>query len=92
MSVVGEAVARRTHVVRAGFGTERGAWIVWACFALMAVIVRLDSVPSLENVFGIYRQAGLRWLDGQDLYPAQFRFNYFPPSAVLFAAWSSLPF
>ena len=92
MSIVGEVVTRRAHVVQGRFGTDRGAWIVWACFALLTVIVRLESVPSPENVFAIYREAGLRWLDGQDLYPAQFRFNYFPPSAVLFAAWSSLPF
>src|SRR5262249_10540090 len=39
-----------------------------------------------------YREAGLRWIAGADLYSEQFHFNYFPPSAVLFAAWSSLPF
>jgi len=89
---IGEAVARRAQAVQLRLGSDRGAWIVWACFALVTVIVRLDSVPSVENVFAIYRDAGLRWFDGQDLYPAQFRFNYFPPSAVLFAAWSSLPF
>jgi putative flippase GtrA len=93
MSIVGEAVARRAHAHAVQrLGTDRGAWIVWACFALLVVIVRLDSVPSLENVFTIYREAGLRWLNGQDLYSAEFRFNYFPPSAVLFAAWSWLPF
>jgi hypothetical protein len=92
MSIVGEAVARRAHIVRARSGMDRGAWIVWACFVLLTVVVRLDSVPSLENVFAVYREAGLRWLSGQDLYPAQFRFNYFPPSAVLFAALSWLPF
>lgn len=90
--MVGEAMARRAHPVQLSSGAERGAWIVWACFALLTVLVRLDSAPSLENVFAIYRDAGLRWVGGQDLYPAQFRFNYFPPSAVLFAAWSSLPF
>jgi len=92
MSVVGAAVARRARAVEARFGAERRAWVVWACFALLVVVTRLDSVYSLENVFAIYREAGLRWLDGRDLYPAQFRFNYFPPSAVLFAAWSWLPF
>jgi hypothetical protein len=91
MSVVDGAVARRTRTVESRF-VERGAWIVWACFALLVVVARLDAVYSLENVFAIYREAGLRWLDGRDLYPAEFRFNYFPPSAVLFAAWSSLPF
>jgi len=92
MSTVGEAVARRAPGVHAPSGMDRGAWIVWACFALVTVIMRLDSVPSFENVFAIYREAGLRWVGGQDLYPAQFRFNYFPPSAVLFAALSWLPF
>src|SRR6185436_7741745 len=92
MSVVGEAVARRARAIEAHFGAERRAWVVWACFALLVVLARLDSVYSLENVFAIYREAGLRWLDGRDLYPAELRFNYFPPSAVLFAAWSWLPF
>lgn len=92
MLTVGDAVARRAHAFQLRFGTNRGAWILWACFALLIVIVRLDSVPSIENVFTVYREAGLRWLAGQDLYSAQFRFNYFPPAAVLFAAWSSLPF
>src|SRR5215831_17313515 len=92
MLTVGEAGARRPHAFQLRFGTNRGAWILWACFALLIVIVRLDSVPSIENVFTVYREAGLRWLGGEDLYSAQFRFNYFPPSAVLFAGWSSLPF
>ena len=92
MSVVDEAVARRALAGKARFGTERRAWLVWACFALLVVVARLDSVYSLENVFAIYREAGLRWLAGEDLYPAELRFNYFPPSAVLFAAWSWLPF
>ena len=92
MSIVGEAVPRRGHIVPGRFGTDRGAWIVWGCFALLVVATRLDSVASIENVFTIYREAGLRWLNGQDLYPAEFKFNYFPPSAVLFAGWSWLPF
>ena len=92
MSVLGESVARHARAVEARFGAERRAWVVWACFALLVVVTRLGSVYSLENVFAIYREAGLRWLHGQDLYPAEFRFNYFPPSAVLFAAWSWLPF
>jgi alpha-1,2-mannosyltransferase len=92
MSIVGEAVPRRGHLLPGRLGTDRSAWILWACFALLVVLTRLDSVPSIENVFTIYREAGLRWLNGQDLYPAEFKFNYFPPSAVLFAAWSWLPF
>ena len=62
MSVVGEAVARRAHALDFRVDAARGAWVVWACFALLVVIVRLDAVPSLENVFAIYRDAGLRWL------------------------------
>lgn len=92
MSVVDEAAARRARAVESRLGAERRAWVVWACFALLVVVARLDSVPSAGNVFSIYREAGLRWLDGRDLYPAEFLFNYFPPSAVLFAAWSWLPF
>lgn len=92
MSIVGEAFARRARARDWRSGLEGRAWVVWACFALFVVIAQLDSVPSLENVVTVYSEAGLRWLDGRDLYPAQFRFNYLPPSAVLFAAWSQLPF
>jgi hypothetical protein len=92
MSVVGEALARRAHALDFRFGAARAAWVVWACFALLVVIARLDAVYSLENVFAIYREAGLRWRGGENLYPAELHFNYFPPSAVLFAAWSWLPF
>lgn len=92
MTVVGEAVARRARSLDTRLSTDARAWVVWACFALLVVIVELDSVYSFGNVFAIYREAGLRWRDGRDLYPAEFVFNYFPPSALLLAAWSWLPF
>jgi hypothetical protein len=92
MFVVGEVIARRVHSLEHRLGGDRQGWLVWGCFALLVLIARLDSVDSIENVFSVYREAGLRWLQGQDLYPAQFRFNYFPPSAVFFAAWGWLPF
>src|ERR1044071_9196487 len=92
MSVVGEAVARRAHALDTRLGAEGRAWVVWGLFTLVVVLARLDSVFSLENVFGAHREAGLRWLDGRDLYPNEFHFNYFPASAVLFAGWSWLPF
>jgi hypothetical protein len=66
--------------------------VLWACFALLVLLSKLDSTDSIENVLTVYRAAGLRWEHGQDLYPAEFRFNYFPPSAVFFAAFSWLPF
>jgi hypothetical protein len=92
MSAVGEAVARRAHAFESRLGIESRAWLVWACFAILMVLSRLDSVYSIDNVFATYREAGIRWRDGRDLYPAQLHFNYFPASAVLFAAWSWLPF
>src|SRR5262249_43572640 len=92
MSIVGEPGARRAHAFGIRFGNDGRAWAVWACFALLVVVSRLDSVYSLGNVFAVYREAGLRWADGRDLYPADLYFNYFPPAAVLFAAWSWLPF
>jgi hypothetical protein len=90
--LVGGAFARRADTLDHRRGADGRAWVVWACFALLVLIARLDSTDSIENVFSVYREAGLRWLHGEDLYPAQFRFNYFPPSAVFFAAWSWLPF
>ena len=92
MPVVGEAVARRARSLDTRLSTEARAWVVWACFALLVVIVELDSVHSFGNVFAIYREAGLRWRDGRDLYPAEYAFNYFPPSAVFLTGWSWLPF
>jgi alpha-1,2-mannosyltransferase len=92
MFVVGEAIARRAHALDHRLGADGRGWVVWVCFALLVLIARLDSADSIENVFSVYRDAGLRWLHGEDLYPAQFRFNYFPPSALFFAAFSWLPF
>ena len=92
MSVVGEAIARRAHALDDRLGSGGRGWLVWACFALLVLIARLDSADTIENVFSVYRDAGLRWLHGEDLYPATLRFNYFPPSAVFFAAWAWLPF
>jgi len=90
--LVGGAIARRAHALEERLGADGRGWVVWACFALLVLIARLDSADSIENVFSVYRDAGQRWLHGQDLYPAQFRFNYFPPSALFFAAFSWLPF
>ncbi|MEO8464627.1 MAG: glycosyltransferase 87 family protein [Gammaproteobacteria bacterium] len=90
--LVGEAIARRAHALEERLGADGRGWVVWACFALLVLIARIDSADSIENVFSVYRDAGLRWVHGEDLYPAQFRFNYFPPSALLFAAFSWLPF
>ncbi len=92
MLAVGETIARRAHALDQRLGAGGRGWVVWACFALLVLLSRLDSTDSIENVFSVYRDAGLRWLDGQDLYPAQFRFNYFPTSAVFFASFSALPF
>ncbi len=92
MFVVGEAIARRAHALDHRFGADGRGWVVWACFALLVLLARLDSTDSIENVISVYRDSGLRWLHGEDLYPAQFRFNYLPPSAVFFAAWNWLPF
>ena len=92
MFAVGGAIARRAHALDDRFGIDGRGWIVWACFALLVLIARLDSTDSIENVISVYRDAGLRWLHGDDLYPVQFRFNYLPPSAVFFAAWNWLPF
>jgi len=90
--LVGGAMARRAHALEQRLGTDGRGWIVWACFALLVLLAKIDSTDSIENVFSVYRDAGLRWLRGEDLYPAQFRFNYFPPSALFFAAFSWLPF
>jgi len=92
MLVVGEAIARRAHALEQRLGADGRGWVVWTCFALLVLLAKLDTAASIENVFTVYREAGLRWEHGQDLYPAEFRFNYFPPSAVFFAAWSWLPF
>jgi hypothetical protein len=92
MLVVGEAIARRAHALEHHIRAGGSGWVVWACFALLVLISRIDSTDTIENVFSVYRDSGLRWLHGEDLYPAQYRFNYFPPSAVFFAAFSWLPF
>jgi len=92
MFAVGDAFARRAQSLDRRFGADGRGWITWACFAALVLISRLDSTDSIENVISVYRDAGLRWLHGEDLYPAQFRFNYLPTSAAFFAAWNWLPF
>jgi hypothetical protein len=73
-------------------GADPRAWAAWAAFALLAVLVKLNAAPTLGNVFEVYRDAALRWQGGEDLYPPQFHFNYFPPSAAFFVPWTWLPF
>ncbi len=68
------------------------AWIAWTVFALLVAAIKFDIAPTQGNVFYIYREAAVRWQTGQDLYPAEYLFNYFPPSAVLFIPWTVLPF
>jgi len=70
----------------------RLAWVLWAVFAAVVVIVKYDVAPTHGNVFHSYRETGLRWIAGLDLYPAEFIFNYFPPSAVFMVPWTWLPF
>ena len=92
MQVVGGAIARRAHALEHRFRQGGSGWVLWACFAALVLVLSIDRADTLENVFSVYRDAGVRWLRGEDLYPAQYRFNYFPPSAVFFAVFSGMPY
>jgi len=71
---------------------DRWAWLLWAAFAALVVVVKFDVAPSPGNVFNIYRETGFRWREGLDLYPAELYFNYFPSAALFFVPWTWLPF
>ena len=86
------AIARRGYALEQRIRAGGSGWVLWACFAALVLVLSIDRADTLENVFSVYRDAGLRWLHGEDLYPAQYRFNYFPPSAVFFAVFSGMPY
>jgi len=75
-----------------GASGDHWAWLLWAAFVALVVIVKFDVAPSPGNVFNIYRETGFRWREGLDLYPAELYFNYFPSAALFFVPWTWLPF
>ena len=89
---VADDVARFGQALASSIRADGRAWTVWAAFTVFVLLVKLDATPSLANVFDVYREAAARWRGGQNLYPAHFRFNYFPTSAVFFLPWTSLSF
>ena len=66
-------------------------WGIWILFALITIIAKLDTPPSSGNVFNIYREAGIDWRNGDELYDSK-RFLYFPTAAIPFAPLSTLSF
>ena len=67
-------------------------WALWGLLALWVFLARLGDLPSVGSVFNVYRDAALRWQSGQDLYPAELNFNYFPTFAAFFAPVARMPF
>jgi len=76
---------------RDGFGVPM-AWVAWAAFTLLVVVMKFDTAPTYDNVFNIYREAAFRWRNGQDLYSAGSLFVYFPPAALFLTPWTWMPF
>lgn len=68
-------------------------WVLWLLFISIVLVLKFNTEPSTGNVFHIYRQAGIRFSGGLDLYPASlFYFNYFPSSALFFSPFQSFSF
>ena len=59
--------------------------------ALIAVLVRVWIQPGRHTVFGVYREAGMRWLEGNEIYVRVGKFLYSPLAAALFAPFAILP-
>ena len=73
--------------------SDRGAWVLWAVFALLVAWIMLFRMPTPGNVFFVYQDAARRWLAGETLYSDTGNgFIYLPHTAVLFTPFAPLPF
>jgi glycosyl transferase family 87 len=76
---------------------EKWVILLWAC-TIFGIIVRLLILsPTSRTLFPVFRQAGIQWTAGVNLYPEQQTnsnvalYRYSPTVAVLFVAYSPLP-
>jgi len=67
------------------------AWAIWLIFAIVVVTSRGAERPAPGNVFGVYRDAAMRWSHGEPLYDGTGGgFIYLPHAAVLFMPFTLL--
>ena len=67
-------------------------WVVWGLLVLFVLINRSLSPVDHADVFVIYRDVALKWIQGEGLYDGSGTgFIYFPQAAVLFTPFSQLP-
>jgi len=68
----------------------RIAWIVWLVFA--AVISALAVSFGTHSVAHVYRNAGIHWVQREDLYTSRISgFLYLPQTAILYSPLAFLP-
>ena len=74
------------------WGRNTWGWILWGMLALFVVLNRSLIPVEHADVFLIYRDGALKWLQGQPLYDGSGTgFIYFPQAAVLFTPFTQLP-
>jgi Glycosyltransferase family 87 len=69
---------------------ERIVLILWA-LAVFAVVVRAILAPHQNTVFTVFREAGVAWLNGANLYSYVGKYLYSPLAAAFFALFAWLP-
>ena len=67
------------------------AFYLWIIFAALVSILKFNTEPTVGNVFNIYREAGLNWINSNSIYESG-RFLYLPFSAVFFSPLAYIKF
>lgn len=73
-----------------GCSNAQISWWLWGAYALVIVLLKVNTEPSIGNVCSIYFQAGERFLSEIPLYSG--KFLYFPTAAFFFTPFTALPF
>lgn len=97
MSAVAQSVGHQTTRTpwfrREAWERNGWVWAMWAVFALVVAVNRFSELPTEGNVFLYYRDAAVRWLEGQPLYNGTgCGVIYLPQAYVLFTPLTLLPF
>lgn len=70
---------------------KRYAILLWIIYILVVAAFKFNTAPSPGNVYNIYLQAGIDWLNKASIYDSG-RFLYYPFTAIFFTPFKYLPF
>ena len=90
---VGPQSTRTSWFSREAWEREGWVWALWAVFAVVVAVNRFSELPIEGNVFLYYRDAAVRWMEGQPLYNGTgCGVIYLPQAYVLSTPFTLLPF